>query len=162
MERNIRRAQILEKRAESLEGLGDNPFRIRTYRRVAKILENLPTDIEEAINSGYIYKIKGIGGSTIAKIEEFLKTGTIQKYEELRKKVPEELLELMEIPGVGPKTLKTGKFLDVYTEDFQPPCRVLYDFESSKKGNITAKLFRKLYKVRNGRFRLYKVPQKFI
>ncbi len=94
--------------ADILEFLGDNPFRIRTYRRVAKILENLPMDVGEAIESGYIYKIKGIGGSTLAKIEEFLKTGTVQKYEEFRKKVPEELLELMEVPGIGPKTLKVA------------------------------------------------------
>jgi len=106
--------------ADILEFLGDNPFRIRTYRRVAKILENLPMDVGEAIESGYIYKIKGIGGSTLAKIEEFLKTGTIQKYEELRKKVPEGLLELMDIPGVGPKTLKVAyEKLGVRTkEDF--------------------------------------------
>ena len=108
MERNKKLAEIFEKMADILEFLGDNPFRIRTYRRVAKILENLPMDIEEAIESGYLYKIKGIGGSTLAKIEEFLKTGTVQKYEDLRKKVPEGLLELMEIPGIGPKTLKAA------------------------------------------------------
>ncbi|NPA14868.1 MAG: DNA polymerase/3'-5' exonuclease PolX [Aquificae bacterium] len=107
MERNKKLAQIFDKMADILEFLGDNPFRIRTYRRVAKILENLPMDIEEAIQTGYIKKVKGIGSSTLEKIQEFLKTGTISKYEELRKKVPEELLELMDIPGVGPKTLKT-------------------------------------------------------
>jgi len=108
MERNKKLAEIFERMADILEFLGDNPFRIRTYRRVAKVIENLPMDVGEALESGYLYKIKGIGGSTIAKIEEFLKTGTLQKYEELRKKVPEGLLELMEIPGVGPKTLKTA------------------------------------------------------
>ncbi|HIO42155.1 MAG TPA: DNA polymerase III, partial [Aquifex sp.] len=120
MERNKRLAQIFERMADILEFLGDNPFRIRTYRRVAKILENLPMDVGEAIESGYIYKIKGIGGSTLAKIEEFLKTGTVQKYEELRKKVPEELLDLMEVPGIGPKTLKVAyEKLGVRTkEDF--------------------------------------------
>ena len=94
--------------ADILEFLGDNPFRIRTYRRVAKILENLPMDLEEAVESGYIRRIKGIGSSTVEKIEEFLKTGTLKKYEELRRKVPEELLELMDIPGIGPKTLKAA------------------------------------------------------
>jgi DNA polymerase (family 10) len=126
MERNKKLAEIFEKMADILEFLGDNPFRIRTYRRVAKILENLPMDVEEALENGYLYKIKGIGGSTIAKIEEFLKTGTVQKYEDLRKKVPEELLELMDIPGVGPKTLKVAyEKLGVRTkEDF---LRVLKD-----------------------------------
>jgi len=108
MDKNRKIAAIFDKMADILEFLGDNPFRIRTYRRVAKILENLPEDVEEAIKSGSIKKIKGIGGSTLEKIEEYLKTGTIQKYEELRKRVPEELLELMDIPGVGPKTLKAA------------------------------------------------------
>jgi DNA polymerase (family 10) len=120
MDKNKRLAQIFEKMADISEFLEDNPFRVRTYRRVAKIVENLPMDIEEAVRSGYIKKIKGIGKATLEKIEEFLKTGTISKYEELRKKVPEELLELMDIPGIGPKTLKVAyERLGVKTkEDF--------------------------------------------
>ena len=131
--------------ADILEFLGDNPFRIRTYRRVAKILENLPMDIEEAIESGYIYKIKGIGGSTLAKIEEFLKTGTVQKYEELRKKVPEELLELMEVPGIGPKTLKVAyEKLGVRTkEDF---IKALKDGSLAKLPGFGAKKVEKILK----------------
>ncbi|NPB05163.1 MAG: DNA polymerase/3'-5' exonuclease PolX [Aquificae bacterium] len=108
MEKNRRLVQIFERMADILEFLGDNPFRVRTYRRVAKVLENLPMDVEEAVRTGYVKKIKGIGSSTLEKIDEFLKTGTIQKYEELRKKVPEELLELMDVPGIGPKTLKAA------------------------------------------------------
>jgi len=108
MDRNRQLAHIFEKMADILEFLGDNPFRIRTYRRVAKILENLPMDVEEAIKTGYIKRIKGIGSSTLEKFEEFIKTGKVSKYEELRKKVPEELLELMDIPGIGPKTLKAA------------------------------------------------------
>ena len=131
--------------ADILEFLGDNPFRIRTYRRVAKILENLPMDVEEAIESGYIYKIKGIGGSTLAKIEEFLKTGTVQKYEELRKKVPEELLELMEVPGIGPKTLKVAyEKLGVRTkEDF---IKALKDGSLAKLPGFGAKKVEKILK----------------
>jgi DNA polymerase (family 10) len=126
MDKKKELARIFERIADILEFLGDNPFRIRTYRRVAKILENLPMDLETALESGYIYKIKGIGGATISKIEEFLKTGTLRKYEELKQKVPLELLELMEIPGVGPKTLKEAyEKLGVRTkEDF---IRVLKD-----------------------------------
>ncbi len=131
--------------ADILEFLGDNPFRIRTYRRVAKILENLPMDIEEAIESGYIYRIKGIGGSTLAKIEEFLKTGTVQKYEELRKKVPEELLDLMEVPGIGPKTLKVAyEKLGVRTkEDF---IKALKDGSLAKLPGFGAKKVEKILK----------------
>jgi DNA polymerase (family 10) len=145
MDRNKQLAEIFEKMADILEFLGDNPFRIRTYRRVAKILENLPMDIEEALESGYIYKIKGIGGSTIAKIEEFLKTGTVTKYENLKKKVPEELLELMDIPGVGPKTLKVAyEKLGVRTkEDF---IRVLKDGSLAKLPGFGPKKVEKILK----------------
>jgi len=145
MERNRKLAKIFEKMADILEFLGDNPFRIRTYRRVAKILENLPMDIEEALESGYLYRIKGIGGSTIAKIEEFLKTGTVKKYEDLRKKVPEGLLELMEIPGVGPKTLRAAyEKLGVRTkEDF---IRVLKDGSLAKLPGFGPKKVEKILK----------------
>ena len=145
MERNKKLAEIFERMADILEFLGDNPFRIRTYRRVAKVIENLPMDVGEALESGYLYKIKGIGGSTIAKIEEFLKTGTLQKYEELRKKVPEGLLELMEIPGVGPKTLKVAyEKLGVRTkEDF---LKVLKDGSLAKLPGFGPKKVEKILK----------------
>ena len=145
MERNKKLAEIFERMADILEFLGDNPFRIRTYRRVAKVIENLPMDVGEALESGYLYKIKGIGGSTIAKIEEFLKTGTLQKYEELRKKVPEGLLELMEIPGVGPKTLKVAyeKFGVRTKEDF---LKVLKDGSLAKLPGFGPKKVEKILK----------------
>jgi DNA polymerase (family 10) len=145
MDKKKELAQIFERIADILEFLGDNPFRIRTYRRVAKILENLPMDLETALESGYIYKIKGIGGATISKIEEFLKTGTLKKYEELKKKVPLELLELMEIPGVGPKTLKEAyEKLGVRTkEDF---IRVLKDGSLARLPGFGPKKVEKILK----------------
>jgi len=102
-------------------------------------------DLETALKSGYIYKIKGIGGSTLAKIEEFLKTGTVRKYEELKKKVPLELLELTEIPGVGPKTLKTAyEKLGIRTkEDF---IKALKDGSLARLPGFGAKKVEKLLK----------------
>jgi len=118
MDRNKKLAELFERAADVLEFLGDNPFRVRTYRRVAKIVENLPEDVEEAVKSGSIKKIKGIGGSSLEKIEEFVRTGRIEKFEELFKKVPAELLKLMDVPGVGPKTLKVAhEKLGVKTEE---------------------------------------------
>jgi len=145
MDKKKELARIFERIADILEFLGDNPFRIRTYRRVAKILENLPMDLETALESGYIYKIKGIGGATISKIEEFLKTGTLRKYEELKQKVPLELLELMEIPGVGPKTLKEAyEKLGVRTkEDF---IRVLKDGSLARLPGFGPKKVEKILK----------------
>ncbi len=124
--KNRELAQIFDRMADILEFLGDNPYRISAYRRVAELIANLSEDIEELYRSGKLQKLPGIGASTLLKIEEFLKTGRIKKYEELKKKVPEELIELMDVPGVGPKTLRVAyDKLGVRTqEDF---IRVLKD-----------------------------------
>ncbi|RMH79313.1 MAG: DNA polymerase/3'-5' exonuclease PolX [Acidobacteria bacterium] len=106
MDKNKELARIFEKMADILEFLGDNAYRINTYRRVANILSELSTDIEELVSTGKIRSIPGIGESSLEKILEYLQTGKVSKYEELRKKVPEDLLELMDVPGIGPKTLK--------------------------------------------------------
>ncbi len=106
--KNKELANIFERMADILEFLDDNPYRINTYRRVANVISEMGEDVEEAFYSGKLEKISGIGASSLLKIEEFLKTGTIKKYEELRKKVPEDLLDLMEVPGIGPKTLRVA------------------------------------------------------
>jgi DNA polymerase (family 10) len=106
MSKNKEIARIFEKMADILEFLGDNPYRIATYRRVANILSELNVDVEELVKSGKIYNIPGIGQSSVEKILEYLKKGKISKYEELKSKVPEDLLELMDVPSIGPKTLR--------------------------------------------------------
>ena len=106
LKKNKELSKIFERMADILEFLGENPFRIRTYRRVATLIEELPEDVETAFYTRKLHHMPGIGESTLLKIEEYLKTGTIRKYEELRKMVPEDLLELLDVPGVGPKTLK--------------------------------------------------------
>ncbi len=105
-ERNLELAKIFERMADILEFLGDNKYRINTYRRVADLLEELQEDVEDLYLKGKLEDLPGVGPSTVLKIEEFLRTGKIKKYEELRKKVPEDLLDLLEVPGIGPKTLR--------------------------------------------------------
>ncbi len=106
MEKNKELAQIFEKMADMLEFLGDNPYRINTYRRVAEVLSELGEDVEVLVKTGKIHQIHGIGQSSVEKILEYLRTGKISAYEELRQKVPEDLLELLEVPGIGVKTLR--------------------------------------------------------
>ncbi len=106
MEKNKELARIFEKMADMLEFLGDNPYRIGTYRRVAEVLSELGEDVEDLVRTGKIYQIHGIGQSSVEKILEYLKEGKIGAYEELRQKVPEDLLELLEVPGIGVKTLR--------------------------------------------------------
>ena len=101
MEKNKELARIFERMADMLEFLGDNPYRISTYRRVAEVLSELGEDVEELVRTGKIYHIHGLGHSSLEKIMVYLRTGKVSAYEELRQKVPEDLLELLEVPGVG-------------------------------------------------------------
>jgi len=104
---NINRdlANIFKKMAAIYEFLDDR-FRAMAYQRAAHIIEDLPEDIRNYIVSGKLYMIRGIGPSIASKIEEYVKTGKIQKFEELKKQVPEDFIELIDLPGFGPKTLK--------------------------------------------------------
>jgi len=106
MEKNKELARIFERMADMLEFLGDNPYRINTYRRVAEVLSELGEDVEDLVRTGKIHHIHGIGQSSIEKILEYLRTGKVSAYEELKQKVPEDLLELLEVPGIGVKTLR--------------------------------------------------------
>lgn len=97
---------IFRQMAEIMEILGEDVYRIRAYQRAAQNIENLTEDIAAIAARGELTKIPGIGKELARKIEEILSTGTLQKYEELKKKVPPGLVELLQVPGVGPKTAK--------------------------------------------------------
>ena len=101
-------AEIFEDIADMLEFLGDNPFRVRAYRQAARVLYDLEDPIEEIAKGGVeaLEEIPGIGHDLALKILEYLKTGKVKKHEELKQKVPKGVLEVMRVPGVGPKTTK--------------------------------------------------------
>jgi DNA polymerase (family 10) len=118
MSKNKEIAEIFSKMADIMEFLGENPYRINAYRRVAEVLSELGVDVEELVKTGKIYQIPGIGESSVSKILEYLRTGKISKYEELKKQVPEDLLELLNVPGIGPKTLRLAyEKLHIRTKD---------------------------------------------
>jgi len=105
MSKNAEIADIFDRIADILDLLEDNPFRIRAYRNAARNIRELNEDIEDVAARGELTKIPGIGTDLAQKIREFLTTGTISAYDEPRKKVPEELIELLAIQGLGPKTI---------------------------------------------------------
>ena len=104
--RNAVLSELFEQMADIMEILGDDRFRIGTYRKVARIISDMPTDVESLLESGKLAKTPGIGKSSLAKIQEFVKTGTITAHQQLLTKIPPSLLELLTIPGVGPKGVK--------------------------------------------------------
>jgi len=98
-------SDILENIAMLLEIKGENPFKSRAYYNAAKALSGI-TNLEELVKEKRLREIKGIGEALSQKIEEYSKTGTMAYYEELTRAVPESLLELMQIPNLGPKKIK--------------------------------------------------------
>ncbi|HUV40231.1 MAG TPA: DNA polymerase/3'-5' exonuclease PolX [Sedimentisphaerales bacterium] len=104
--RNSLLSQIFEQMADIMEILGEDRFRINTYRKVGRIISDVPGDISSALSSGELAAAPGIGKSSIAKIEEFVKTGKITAHQQLLGKIPATLPALLHIPGVGPKGVK--------------------------------------------------------
>ena len=99
-------ATIFAHMADLLEYRGDNPFRIRAYRRAAQNLESFSGDLEKLAQEDRLEELSGIGADLAQKIGEFLSTGTIVAYERMRRDIPAGIFELLEVPGVGPKTAK--------------------------------------------------------
>jgi len=99
-------SHIFREIARILELKGENVFRIRAYERAAQVMDNLQEDIENVIAKDELTSIPGIGADLSEKIKEIASTGRLKYYEELKKKTPQGLIAMMEIPGLGPKTVK--------------------------------------------------------
>ena len=98
-------AAIFNEIADLLEIKGENPFRIRAYRRAALNIESLSRDVAETPKDD-LMEVPGIGHDLADKIEEYVRTGSIHSYEELKKEIPGGLGMLLSVPGLGPKTAK--------------------------------------------------------
>ncbi len=99
-------SELFDQMADVMEILGEDRFRINSYRKVARVIGEMPTDVEVLLASGELANVPGIGKSSLAKIEEFIKTGVIKAHQELLGKIPPELPTLLTIPGMGPKGVK--------------------------------------------------------
>lgn len=98
-------ARIFQDMADLLELKGENIFKIRAYRRAAQVIEHLPQEMEVMREQGEDFqRIPGIGEAIAKKATELITTGKLEAYETLKAEFPDGILELMEIPGIGPKT----------------------------------------------------------
>jgi DNA polymerase (family 10) len=98
--------RVLEEIAMLLEIKGENPFKTRAYYNAARALAGIE-DLEEMIREKRLKEIRGVGDAIASKIEEYINTGAIAYYEDLKKEVPETLLEMLQVPNLGPKKIKT-------------------------------------------------------
>jgi DNA polymerase (family X) len=104
---NIQLSRIFKDMSSIYEYLGgDQRFRSLAYQKVARVLYNLPEDISFYIKNNTLDDIPGVGESIAEKIKEYVATGSIKKYEELKDQVPHEILDMTEIKGFGPASLK--------------------------------------------------------
>lgn len=86
---------------------GDDPFRLRSYRNAAEAIEVWPTPLKEiAAKEGVagLQEIPGVGKAIAGKVMELLEKGSFDAWDRLTAETPETVLDLTEIPGIGPKT----------------------------------------------------------
>src|SRR6476661_1868975 len=88
-----------------LELKGANLFKVIAFQKVGRILNDMTFDIREACEKDTLCEIEGIGESSQRIIQEYIKTGKSAEYDELLASVPPGLLPMLEIPGLGPKTI---------------------------------------------------------
>ncbi len=98
--------EILAEIGVLLELKGENPFKTRAYANAARTLESLPESLEKLVAEGRLGEVKGIGEALQEKITTLVTTGGLRYYEELKASLPAGLLEMLQIPGLGPKKVK--------------------------------------------------------
>ena len=96
-------AQIFNEVAVLLELIGDEGFRVNSYRRVARTITNMTADVNEIAARGELAGLDGVGKSSAAKIQELLTTGRLSTREELITQVPESVMRLLAVPTIGPR-----------------------------------------------------------
>lgn len=104
--KNFELARLFYEMATLLEVRDESVFRVRAYQRAAQTLEALAEDVEAVAARGELQKLQGVGRDLAARIEEYLRTGTIEQLEGLRGGLPAKFLTVLEIRGLGPKTAK--------------------------------------------------------
>ena len=96
--------RVLHEIADLLDIKGDDGFRIRSYRLAAESVESCGVDLAEALKRGEaLPRLPGVGKGIEAKIRELLATGACASHQELLGEVPAGLLELLRVPGLGPR-----------------------------------------------------------
>ncbi|MBD3341689.1 MAG: DNA polymerase/3'-5' exonuclease PolX [Candidatus Lokiarchaeota archaeon] len=155
---NSKIANILYEIADLLELKGVN-FKPRAYRRAARNIENHPKEIDEIYRKGELKEIEGVGSSIASKVEEIIETSDLNYLKELKKEFPEEIQKLMDIQGIGPKTvLKLYKKLEIKNlEDLEAAAKEgkIRDLEGfGKKSEVNILKSIKMFKESQGRFLL--------
>ena len=98
-------AEMFRTIADLLDLLGEK-FKPEAYRRAARSIESLTEDLRAVAARHELRSIPGVGDAIADKIDEYLRSGSLGYFEKLKREVPPGLVELMRLPGVGPKTTR--------------------------------------------------------
>jgi DNA polymerase (family X) len=97
---------VLQEVALLLELKGENPFKVNAYSNAARTIEILEEDVGTIVRKGRLKEMKGMGEALAQHIAELVTTGRLQLYEDLKDSIPPGHLEMLKIPGIGPKKIK--------------------------------------------------------
>src|ERR1051326_1834603 len=103
-------ARRFNRMASLMEVRGEDQFRLRSYRMAAEAIETWPTEmstIAKDEGAAGLLEIPGVGKAIAGKIMELLEKGTFDAWDRLTAETPETVLDLLELPGIGPKTAAT-------------------------------------------------------
>lgn len=103
---NAELARVFREIGDMLEILGEVVYKAVAYRRVADVVERYPEDVSALYRRGTPPKISGAGPALSAKLAELAETGELVYHQRLRAQVPDGLLDMLRVPGVGPRTVK--------------------------------------------------------
>ena len=106
---NQKIADVFRRLADLMELREDNPFKIRAYRTAAETIEDTETPLAELVEAGGVSRLRqlpGIGSAISQKIVDLLETGTFKAYDEIKHEIPETVLDLLSVDGIGIKTLQ--------------------------------------------------------
>jgi DNA polymerase (family 10) len=99
-------AAILEEICTLLELQGENPFRCLAYTKAARTIQQMEENLADVVAAGKLGDIPGIGETLKEKITLLVTTDHLPFYEDLKKKTPPGLLDMLRLPGIGPKKVK--------------------------------------------------------
>ncbi len=99
-------AAILDEMGTLFELKGENPFKCRAFHNAARVVEALTSDVAALVETGEIRSVKGIGEHLAKVVGELVRTGTSEEYESVKASLPDGLLQMLRIPGLGPKRIK--------------------------------------------------------
>ena len=97
---------VLDEMGTLLELQGANPFKARAFHNASRAIDGITQDIRALVQSGEILKIDGVGKTIAGVISDFVEKGKSKDYDQLRKNIPDGVLEMLKIQGLGPKKVK--------------------------------------------------------